>query len=168
MSLAAAGRVRAWLATGLALGALAACGAQPQRIVVGVALSRAYHQGVEMAVDEINAGGGINGVPVELEGLDWVVVDNYDPRDAIGWAKHFAAIDDLGHRLDRVPFAQVAQDLSLVFHLGIAQRQTDEEAVKLGLWQGKGALILDGVLCSQHQEGLGQRASVSTNRDLLL
>jgi len=86
---------RPWLALGLALGWLSACDRPPERVVIGVALSRAYHQGVEMAVEEINAEGGIRGVPVELEGLDWVVVDNFDPRDAIGWAKHFAEIEDL-------------------------------------------------------------------------
>lgn len=73
----------------------AACTRKPRRIVLGVALSASYHPAVEMAVKEINATGGIGGVPIELMGLDWKVVNEFLASDILTAASRFAAEKDL-------------------------------------------------------------------------
>lgn len=73
----------------------AACTSKPQRIVIGIALSATDHPAAELAVEEINANGGIRGVPVELVGLDWKVVDEFNATDILGRASQFAAEKEL-------------------------------------------------------------------------
>jgi branched-chain amino acid transport system substrate-binding protein len=73
----------------------AACTNRPRRIVIGIALSASYHPAVELAVKEINASGGIGGVPIELKGLDWKVVDEFKATDILQRAGEFAAEKDL-------------------------------------------------------------------------
>lgn len=72
-----------------------ACTSKPKRIVLGVALSASYHPAVEMAAKEINANGGIGGVPIELIGLDWKVVSEFRATDILTAAGQFAAEKDL-------------------------------------------------------------------------
>jgi branched-chain amino acid transport system substrate-binding protein len=72
-----------------------ACTSKPKRIVLGVALSASYHPAVEMAAKEINASGGIGGVPIELIGLDWKVVSEFRATDILTAAGQFAAEKDL-------------------------------------------------------------------------
>jgi branched-chain amino acid transport system substrate-binding protein len=74
---------------------LGACTTKPRRIVLGIALSASYHPAAELAVKEINATGGINGVPIELVGLDWKVVDEFKATDILTQAGLFAAEKDL-------------------------------------------------------------------------
>jgi branched-chain amino acid transport system substrate-binding protein len=50
---------------------------------------------VELAVKEINAGGGIGGVPIELMGMDWKVVNEFNATDILTRAGQFAAEKDL-------------------------------------------------------------------------
>jgi branched-chain amino acid transport system substrate-binding protein len=50
---------------------------------------------VELAAKEINAGGGIDGVPIELLGLDWKVVTDFKSEDIIKWSAEFAETKDL-------------------------------------------------------------------------
>ncbi len=71
------------------------CKGKPERLVIGVALTRNYHPGIILALEELNAAGGIRGIPVETVGLDWTVLNEYDPREAMTWANRFAEIDDL-------------------------------------------------------------------------
>lgn len=73
----------------------AACTNRPRRIVLGVALSASYHPAVELAAQEINAAGGIGGVPIELMGLDWKVVSEFHAPDILKRAVEFAAEKDL-------------------------------------------------------------------------
>ena len=73
----------------------AACSRKPQRIVFGVALSATYHSGVELAIKEINAGGGVGGVPIELMGMDWKVVDEFNATDILKRAGQFSTEKDL-------------------------------------------------------------------------
>lgn len=72
-----------------------ACSRKPKRIVIGIALSASYHPGVVLAANEINASGGIGGVPIELLGLDWKVGGNFNAPDILRWASQFAAEKDL-------------------------------------------------------------------------
>ena len=66
---------------------------RPERAVLGVALTQNSHAGVELAAKEINAGGGINGVPIELMGLEWKGAA--DAADLLKWAQRFAETKDL-------------------------------------------------------------------------
>jgi branched-chain amino acid transport system substrate-binding protein len=72
-----------------------ACSRKPKRIVIGIALSASYHPGAVLAAKEINASGGIRGVPIELRGLDWKVVSNFNAPDILKWASRFAEEKDL-------------------------------------------------------------------------
>jgi len=71
------------------------CTKKPRRIVIGIALTAGYHQAAQLAAQEINARGGIDGVPVELMGLDWKVVSYFKPEDVVRWAGQFAEEKDL-------------------------------------------------------------------------
>jgi branched-chain amino acid transport system substrate-binding protein len=73
----------------------AACTSKPRRIVLGIALSASYHPAVELAVKEINASGGIGGVPIELNGMDWKVVSEFNATEILKRAGVFAAEEDL-------------------------------------------------------------------------
>jgi len=73
----------------------AACARKPRRVVFGVALSATYHSGVELAIKEINSSGGIGGVPIELMGMDWKVVDEFNATDILKRAGQFSAEKDL-------------------------------------------------------------------------
>ncbi len=89
-------RHRAVILSLLVLAALtAACSRKPERVLFGVALTQSNHPAVEMAVREINAGGGVNGVPIELAGLDWKVASTFQPQDILDWADRFAAMPEL-------------------------------------------------------------------------
>src|SRR5688572_25460908 len=72
-----------------------ACTSRPRRIVFGIALSASYHPAVQMAANEINSSGGISGVPLELVGLDWKVVDDFHAPDILDRAGEFAAEKNL-------------------------------------------------------------------------
>jgi branched-chain amino acid transport system substrate-binding protein len=71
------------------------CTSKPDSVKIGVAMNRRNHAVVEMAVKEINAQGGIDGVPMDLVGLDWEVDRPYDAKEVLQWAGRFAAIEDL-------------------------------------------------------------------------
>jgi branched-chain amino acid transport system substrate-binding protein len=71
------------------------CTRHPRRIVLGIALSASYHPAAELAVKEINANGGVDGVPIELMGLDWKVVNEFNATDILLRAHQFAEEKDL-------------------------------------------------------------------------
>jgi branched-chain amino acid transport system substrate-binding protein len=71
------------------------CSRKPKRIVIGIALTQSYHPAAQLAVKEINASGGINGVPVELMGIDWKVVSYFKSEDVLRWAARFSEEKDL-------------------------------------------------------------------------
>lgn len=72
-----------------------ACSRKPKRILIGIALSASYHPAAVLAVKEINASGGVGGVPLELLGLDWKVVNLFNAPDILSWAARFAEEKDL-------------------------------------------------------------------------
>lgn len=73
----------------------AGCSRKPARVVIGVAITQLQHPAVELAAREINAGGGVGGVPVELMGLEWQVTDYFDSVEVLKWANRFADREDL-------------------------------------------------------------------------
>jgi branched-chain amino acid transport system substrate-binding protein len=68
---------------------------KPQRIVVGIAITATYHPAVILAAKEINDAGGINGVPMELIGLDWKVDGAYNAPNILAKAAQFSEQQDL-------------------------------------------------------------------------
>jgi len=50
----------------------------------------------------------------------------------------------------------------------VVDDDVQHEAVELSLWQRVGAFHLDGVLCGEHEEGLGEMHGVSGDGDLML
>lgn len=66
------------------------CHSRPRAIAVGIALTQTNHSAVRLAAQEINAQGGIGGVPLELVGMDWHVVDNFDSMEVLKWSNRFA------------------------------------------------------------------------------
>jgi branched-chain amino acid transport system substrate-binding protein len=74
---------------------LMSCISRPRRVVIGIALSSANHAAVELAAREINAGGGIDGVPLELMGLEWKIGNVYNATEILDWANRFANTRDL-------------------------------------------------------------------------
>jgi branched-chain amino acid transport system substrate-binding protein len=71
------------------------CSGRPGKIVIGVALNEYDHAAVEMAVDEINRDGGIDGVPLELAGLDWDVRNHTDPEESFDWVEQFDVVENV-------------------------------------------------------------------------
>lgn len=70
------------------------CSEAPDRVVIGVAVNPATHPAVELAIDRINAEGGIRGVPLEAMGLDWAS-GAADAAEIVEWAHRFADEPDL-------------------------------------------------------------------------
>lgn len=73
---------------------LSACARMPERVVVGLASSSRTHRAVQLAVDEINAAGGVRGARLEPMGLDWRP-EIADPGTIIEWANRFAEEPEL-------------------------------------------------------------------------
>jgi branched-chain amino acid transport system substrate-binding protein len=74
---------------------LQGCQSKPKRAVIGIALSVHNHDAVELAARDVNAAGGIDGVPLELVGLEWKFREAVHPTEILEWAERFAATDDL-------------------------------------------------------------------------
>ena len=72
-----------------------ACSRKPKRIAIGIALTAAYHPAVKLAIKEINARGGIGGVPVELRGMDWIVTSQFEAPEVLKRASEFSEDKDL-------------------------------------------------------------------------
>lgn len=68
----------------------AACHARPSRVVFGIGMATNTRDAVSLAAQEINAQGGLGGVPLELVGSD-----EFDPVITLGWANRFVADTDL-------------------------------------------------------------------------
>ena len=86
---------------------------------------------------------------------------------------HLAGADDvfrLHHGLGLGEAAAVvhADNLALLVLLGVGDHHLEHETVHLGLRQGIGALLLDGVLGGHHQEGFREFVGVVADGDLVL
>jgi branched-chain amino acid transport system substrate-binding protein len=80
------GAIAAMAATVLAL----ACGSRPDRVVIGIGMATNVRIAAELAAGEINAAGGIHGVPVELSGLDGADLSSpFDPAEVLASAGRF-------------------------------------------------------------------------------
>jgi len=71
------------------------CRSRPDKVIVGVALTQDCHYGVQIALREINAAGGIDGIPMEvvLRERDQSEPDNAEKE--FECAQRFAANNDL-------------------------------------------------------------------------
>jgi branched-chain amino acid transport system substrate-binding protein len=80
-----------------AIGLLAAaCHGRPSRVVFGIGMSSNTHDAVTLAATEINAQGGIGGVPLELMGSEeWAQPNQFDPAITLAWANRFIANKDV-------------------------------------------------------------------------
>ena len=74
---------------------LISCSKPPRRVVIGIALTQSNHPAAEMAAREINASGGVRGVPIELMGLEWQVATDFEAAEILKWADRFARTEDL-------------------------------------------------------------------------
>lgn len=70
------------------------CPRRPRRVVLGIALTKDSHDGVLQAAREINAQGGIGGLPLVLQGIDWSARDS-SPQELLSRARQFAEEPDL-------------------------------------------------------------------------
>lgn len=72
------------------------CSRRPDRVVLGIGLTSNAHPAVRLATSEINAQGGIDGVPIELVGMEWPGIESrFNPETVIKWADRFAATPNL-------------------------------------------------------------------------
>ena len=71
------------------------CRTRPGRVAIGIALTVDNHSAAELAAKEINDSGGIDGIPIELLGLDWKVVTDFKSEDIIKYSTEFAETRDL-------------------------------------------------------------------------
>ncbi len=74
----------------LVLAVLAGCSGRPDEVSIGVGLSVLNHQAIQLALNEISAAGGVNGVPVRAVGMEWKYRDTVRPSDVISWAERFS------------------------------------------------------------------------------
>ena len=88
-------RCCATIIAAILLALLTACASRPRRVVIGIALSAANHRAVQLAAQEINESGGIDGVRLELMGLDWKIENVYNAVDILKWGNKFADTKDL-------------------------------------------------------------------------
>jgi branched-chain amino acid transport system substrate-binding protein len=73
-----------------------ACHPRPSRVVFGIGLSTNVHAAVQLATREINAEGGIGGVPLELVGLNFSGFQNeFDPVAVLAAADRFIGNKEL-------------------------------------------------------------------------
>lgn len=74
---------------------MAACQRAPDKVVIGVGLSRDDFAGVELAVEHINQTGGVNGVPMEVVSMDWNIFEDTHPIAVARWAQTFSKKSEL-------------------------------------------------------------------------
>ena len=113
------------------------CHSRPRRIVIGVALSSANHPAVELAAREINAGGGIDGVPIELMGLEWKIGNAYNASEILDWANRFADTEDLAAVVGHSDSSSTLSAAALYNQKGVPQIvtiATNPEITNIGHW----------------------------------
>ena len=100
------------------------------------------------------------------DGLDHALADRQAADEALGVHERLGIHDRL--RLVLFGAGGLDQDAPLGLAVRIADVDLEQEAVELGLGQGIGALLLDGVLGRQHVEGLRQVVPLAADRDVVL
>jgi branched-chain amino acid transport system substrate-binding protein len=113
------------------------CTPRPRRVVIGIALSSANHPAVELAAKEINAGGGIDGVPIELMGLEWKIGNVYNATEILEWANKFAGTGDLVAVVGHSDSSSTLSAAALYNQKGVPQIvtiATNPEITNIGHW----------------------------------
>ena len=116
---------------------LLSCTSRPRRVVIGIALSSANHPAVELAAREINAGGGVDGIPLELMGLEWKIGNVYNATEILEWAKKFADTRDLLAVVGHSDSSSTLSAAALYNQEGVPQIvtiATNPEITNIGHW----------------------------------
>jgi branched-chain amino acid transport system substrate-binding protein len=71
------------------------CHPRPSRVAFGIGLARNARDAVRLAAREINADGGLGGVPLDLVGLDGKPQDDFDPVSVLAVADRFISDSDV-------------------------------------------------------------------------
>lgn len=80
------------VAAAILVAVVTGCHRRPSRVAFGIGLSANGHEAVRLAAREINADGGIGGVPLDLVGSDAGGVQNqFDPASVLAAADRFIA-----------------------------------------------------------------------------
>ena len=96
------------------------CGARPNRVVFGIGMTANTHVAVTLAAQEINAEGGLDGVPLELMGIEEGARPNdFDPATTLEWANRFAANKDLLGVIGHSDSASTLSAASLYNRVGV-------------------------------------------------
>lgn len=132
------GRTAATLALSCLLWAACSGGdAAPRRVAVGLAVAPASRPGARLAVAEINAAGGIRGLPMALVGEEWDPKGSLEPEVVLDVARRLAATPDLvavvGHSNSSSTLAAAA--VYNRYHLPqIATIATNPAITNIGAW----------------------------------
>jgi branched-chain amino acid transport system substrate-binding protein len=130
---------RSMLAAAFVVGlAMAACNSRPSRVVVGIGLNAAYHSAVTLAAREINARGGIGGVPLEFVGLEWDgSVYAEGPAALLKWTERFNKTRDLVAIIGHSDSASTLSAAASYNRVGIPQLvtiATNPAITNIGVW----------------------------------
>jgi len=109
---------------------------------------------------------GLAGAIDDLEGVVVKGGIDFDARDDFLHRKDIGDTGDRFDRGDRIIAGAAAQDFALGFVRRVAHLDAHEEAIELGLGEGVSAVMLDGVLRGDDEEGLRKRKSASVDGDL--
>lgn len=115
-----------------------ACHPKPARVVFGIGMTSNAHDAVRLAAQEINAAGGIGGVPLELAGLDFAGLQNeFDPVVVLAAADRFVANKDLlaviGHS-DSASTLSAAASYNKIGVPQIVTIATNPAITNIGVW----------------------------------
>lgn len=69
---------------------ISGCDRRPEHVTLGIALGVSVRPAIRLAVDTINDAGGIRGVPLRIEGLDWNHPGFSEPNTTLDWAEFLA------------------------------------------------------------------------------
>lgn len=98
-----------------------------------------------------------------------IFIDGVGHKNFVGLALHGSQLGGVGHRMEgvkRVCGLPVPQDVDLAFKIGVAHRQPDHEAVKLGGRKHLCTRRSHRILGCNDNEGLRHRAGDSVEGDV--
>ncbi len=114
----------------------AGCVRKPERIIIGIGLAPNAHAGVDLALRQINANGGIGGVPVETIGSN-APADAYVPENILAWSHRFAETKSLigviGHS-DSASTLSAAATYNMAGIPHIVTMATNPAITNIGVW----------------------------------
>ncbi|MBZ5554349.1 MAG: ABC transporter substrate-binding protein [Acidobacteriia bacterium] len=97
------------------------CPSRPRQVVVGAVVNNTQYPALELAVKQINAAGGINGVPLVLVGEKGKTLSPYDAQSVLRLGKIFADTKDLVAVIGHSDSAATLSSAAFYNHQGIPQ-----------------------------------------------